>query len=286
MSFSTDDWPKNVAILGVGLLGGSVGMSIKRARPRTEVIGFSRTQEKRDLAVSTGAVDRCARTVEDTCAGADVIVVACTVDHIADLAIQAAASSPEHCLITDVGSTKETIVTDVEKDSLAKSKFVAAHPIAGSEKTGSGNARADLFDNKTIVLTPSESTATKRTQQAESFWRLTNGQIVVLSPSQHDTYLASVSHVPHLLSALICRLMPSEAKSLVGSGWRDMTRVAAGDPAMWAAICKENRQAICSQLSAAADELSSLCELLQQHDDHGLLEWLQTAKDIKDNVSE
>ncbi len=122
------------------------------------------------------------------------------------------------------------------------------------------------------------------TEKAERFWHLTGGQIVTLSPSDHDAHLAAVSHVPHLMSAAVCRLMPNQAKSLVGSGWRDITRVAAGDPTLWTAICRENREAIIAELARLSDDVRTLQQLLEAADDGALHQWLAEAKDRKDGV--
>lgn len=267
------------------MLGGSVGMAIKRASKTTEIVGFSRTENKRELAIQHQAVDRTADSIEAACAGADVVVVASLVDHIAPMAITAAAATPEQCLITDVGSTKATIVQAVGQDNTAAKKFVAAHPIAGSEKTGVENATASLFDEKVVVLTPSEQADCELTEKAERFWQRTGGRIVRLSPTDHDAYLAACSHVPHLVSAAVSRLLPPQARTLVGSGWRDITRVAAGDPALWTAICRENRQAICQELENLSADLLKLAVLLDQADDQRLFHWLAEAKQNKEDAS-
>lgn len=279
-----ENWPRQVTVLGVGLLGGSVGMAIKRRCPGSTVVGYSRTEAKRELAVRHRAVDRTADSIEAACAGADVVVVASLVDHIAPMAIKAAGATDDDCLITDVGSTKATIVDAVDKDEPTSGKFLAAHPIAGSEKTGVVNATASLFDDKVIVLTPAEQSSPELVSRARRFWELTGGTIVQLSPRDHDAYLAAVSHVPHLMSAAVSRLLPRDAGSLVGSGWRDITRVAAGDPDLWTSICRENRQAICRELARVAGDIQSLQQLLESEDDEALKQWLTKAKAIKDDV--
>jgi prephenate dehydrogenase len=283
-SFPSDDWPGRVSILGVGLLGGSVGLALQQRSPSTEVVGYSRTAAKRQLAIRCGAVDRTAESIEAACDGADVVVVAATVDHIAPLVIEAASATADDCLITDVGSTKATIVDAVAGNPVASEKFLAAHPIAGSEKTGVEHARGSLFEGKVIVLTPGDRSSPALTQKAERFWGLLGGQLVTLTPSDHDAHLAAVSHVPHLMSAAVSRLMPNQAKSLVGSGWRDITRVAAGDPALWTAICRENRQAIIAELARLSADVCTLQRLLEAAEDDALHHWLAEAKDRKDGV--
>ncbi|MGB7347532.1 MAG: prephenate dehydrogenase/arogenate dehydrogenase family protein [Pirellulaceae bacterium] len=267
---------QRIAILGVGLLGGSVALSLRRRLPNIEIIGFSRSEAKRQRTIELGVIDSAADSVPAACDGCDVVVVAAPVDRIAEMATIAAASAPKNCLITDVGSTKETIVAAVSLPN-----FVAAHPIAGSEKTGAENAKADLFDGKVIVITPSEKTDPMSLRQCDDFWRLTGGRTVQLSPAAHDAYLAAVSHVPHLMSSIIARLMPPAARELVGSGWRDMTRVASGDPTLWTAICRENRNMILDQLDLLSTDVARLREMLVDADEEGLQGWLAEAQTIK-----
>jgi prephenate dehydrogenase len=276
------DWPRRVAILGVGLLGGSVALSARRARKGTVWLGLARSPEKRERLQRSGIVDVAADSVEATVAGCDVVVVASPVDQIAALVLEAAVHCPAECLITDVGSTKGRIVAAVAADPLARGKFLAAHPIAGSEKTGAEHASPTLFDGKLIVLTPGESTDPKLLAKATHFWQLTGGRTKSMSAAAHDAHLAAVSHVPHLVSALVAKLTRPEARSLVGSGWEDITRVAAGDPSLWTAICQENRQAIGRELARYAEELSRLCRILDTEDDERLWSWLAEAKRVKE----
>jgi prephenate dehydrogenase len=271
-------------VLGVGLLGGSVGLALRRRLPEVEIVGTSRSASRRQLAVACGAAHHAVDSIRDACQDADVVVVASPVDRIAEMVIEAAENTSADCLITDVGSTKAGIVAAITAHPLASKKFIAAHPIAGSEKTGVQHASESLFDGRVIVLTPSGGEAATGIERAERFWALTGGQTVLMSPQQHDTHLASVSHVPHLVSALVARLASPPARRLIGSGWRDITRVAAGDPGMWTAITIENRAAISAELQRFAQQLDELRELIDSASDEDLLRWLEQAKEIKDET--
>lgn len=284
MQQSPEPWPRRVAVLGVGLLGGSVGLALRRQLPDVEIVGTSRNASRRDLAVACGAVQHAVDSIHEACQGADVVVVASPVDRIADMAIEAAQHSPADCLITDVGSTKAGIVEAVNRHALARTKFVAAHPIAGSEKTGVQHASDSLFEGRVIVVTPAGDESEESIERAERFWALTGGQTLRMSPQQHDTHLASVSHVPHLVSALVARLPSPPARRLIGSGWRDITRVAAGDPSMWTAITSENRAAISGELRRFAEEVDGLRQLIDSASDEDLFRWLEEAKEIKDET--
>ncbi len=324
-----ESWPRRIAILGVGLLGGSVALAIRRARPTVEIAGLVRSPQTRDRALACGAIDSAVGDLKDACRGCDVVVVATPVDQIAPLVIGAAAASPDGCLITDVGSTKAGIVNAVLSDPAAAKKFVAAHPIAGGEKSGVEHASATLFDGKLVVITPSHPNATARpgiltendggaeaegvtelgaertrgrahakgrcaegqehrdvADRAEAFWRLTGARTAWMSPDEHDAHLASTSHVPHLVAAALATLVTAESKSLVGAGWLDATRIAAGDPVLWTAIVNENRSAILSQLERFRGNVDELVRRIAAGDDEQLTAWLAEAKRVRDQAGE
>lgn len=275
---------RRVAILGVGLLGGSVARSIRREHPDVQLIGLVRDRSKGDTLVASGLINQFADSVVEVCRDCDVVVVATPVDRLADFVIQAAKHSPEDCLITDVGSTKAKIVDAVAADPIARQKFVAAHPIAGSEKSGAEFAKATLFDGKPVVLTPDSSTPANLLQRAIDFWTSVGGRCVVMSAADHDLHLASISHVPHLISALVAKMVQEPANKLVGSGWRDITRVAAGDPEMWTAICNANRNAILGELCRFSEHLEGLKSIIKSSDDDALCKWLAEAKASKKSI--
>ncbi len=282
---ANDDWPRRVAILGVGLLGGSVALSIRRVRPQTTFVGFARSEEKRQRLQQGGIVDCVADSIPHACRQCDAVVVAAPVDHIAAMVIEAAKACPDDCLITDVGSTKGEIVASVSAAPQAARKFIAAHPIAGSEKSGAEHASPTLFDGKLIVLTPLPPLDAALLDKADRFWRLTGGATREMPPAEHDAHLAAVSHVPHLVSALVARMADSEARPLVGSGWQDITRVAAGDPTLWTAICQENRPAILEELCRFSTELDRLCRIIDDEEYTTLKSWLAEAKQVKEQTN-
>jgi len=277
-------WPSRIAIVGVGLLGASVAKSIRRQIADLSVVGVVRDPSKRQSLIDSGIIDSATDSLSDACRDADVVIVATPVDRIADFVRRAANDSPSDCLITDVGSTKQGIVSAVGEDALATKKFVAAHPIAGSEKTGADHATETLFDGKVTILTPSEKTPPEWVGKAETFWQLTGCRTSRLRPDEHDLVMAAVSHVPHLASSAVARLVDESSADFVGSGWCDITRVAAGDPGLWLAICQENRTAIEQQLAKFADSINACRRMLIENDDAALLRWLEEAKTVRDNI--
>lgn len=276
-----ESWPQRVAILGVGLLGGSVALALRRRGGEVTIVGTARRQSKCDQLMRAGIVDSATTSLERACAEADVIVAAGPVDTIAATVIEAARCSADDALLTDVGSTKAQIAAAVGAAPSAARKFVPAHPIAGSEKTGFQHASAELFDGKVIVLTPTPQVDPEQVVAANRFWGLTGGVLQTLSPADHDAHLAAVSHVPHLISALVARLATPVARGLAGSGWEDITRVAAGDPRMWTAICQQNREAIEGELQRFDQQLQMLRQTLQSADGRRIERWLAEAQRIK-----
>ena len=277
-------WLNRVAILGVGMLGGSVGMSLRRRG--IQVRGYSRRESSCRQAVDAGAIDQGFTDIRSACRGCEVVVIASPVDKIPELAARADQALDGDALITDVGSTKARIIQEIESLSpSASQKFVAAHPIAGSEKTGVENSRGSLLDGKIVIVTPRDNTPDALLSRSKVFWRQTGSQIVSMTPQEHDQRLAAVSHVPHLVSSLLASLLDDESMPLVGSGWKDMTRVASGDPMMWTAICAHNRDAILSQIDRLSDELLRLKEKVADDETTALTRWLQAAKERKDQLS-
>lgn len=276
--------PNRVAILGVGLLGGSFGLAIRRKYPLSRVVGCSRSSSSRDMALHRGAVDEATDDARSACRDADLVVVATPVDRIAEMVIVAAEASRPDALVTDLGSTKAEIVKAVEADWLARSKFIGAHPIAGGEKTGAEHAREDLFRGRPVVLTPTPNTAPERLARSVEIWQELGGHVMVMSPEDHDRNLASTSHVPHLVASMLAGLLPDEARGLVGSGWLDTTRIASGDPEMWAAICLANRLAISHVLDQAIGSLRRFQEAVLSGDRDELFRLLESAKRMRDEA--
>ncbi|WP_246112665.1 prephenate dehydrogenase [Allorhodopirellula solitaria] len=276
---------RTVAVIGLGLLGGSVAKSLRRsvgeASPR--VIGWGRRPETREFAINHDLVDAVSDDFVEASRLADLVVIATPVDRIAQYAIEVAKECP-NVLITDVGSTKRGIVDAVAAAPRAATRFVAAHPIAGSEKTGIEFARDDLFDQKSIVITPSGHEVAGAVDAVDQFWRSTGGRTRRLSPQQHDEMMAVTSHAPHLISAMVARQVPDEAIALVGRGWLDTTRIAAGDEGLWTSIVTENRAAILAAMQAAAQDLSRLVEIIETADDEALTEYLRAARQQRESA--
>ncbi len=283
------EWLRRVTVIGVGLLGGSVGKAMRRRG--VFVTGFFRRSETGKLAVEAGAVDQSTTDLQTACAESDVVVIASPVDKIAGLAVQASRYLPPGALITDVGSTKAKIIDELSMLCRTASKsFVAAHPIAGSTATGVQHSDTTLFDGKTIIITPPDSTKgdvqpapdAALVSRAQAFWQQTGGRVFSMSPIEHDQRLAMVSHVPHLVASVLASLADQQSVELSGTGWESMTHLASGDPEMWTAICEHNRPAILQELDRLVSGIDELRNKIAAGDSAELVKWLAMAKAMKD----
>lgn len=276
--------PRRAAVIGIGLLGGSVALMLRRAFPELEIVGCARRSATLEMALRTGAATEITADPQAACKGADLIIISTPVTSIADQVIAAAAVCDEDALITDVGSTKAQIVQQVEADARAAAKFVGSHPIAGGEKTGPQHARADLFVGRRVVLTPTDATPARQCERARELWQAGGAEVLCMSPAEHDKFLAATSHLPHLVAAALVSIIPREALPLVGSGWRDATRIAAGCPEMWAAICRENSAAIETQLRQMNRSLETLATAIGDGDFAAVERLLREASELRQSV--
>ena len=277
-----------LAIYGVGLLGGSIGLAAKARGIARRVIGIGRSAERLAEAVRRGAVDQATTRLEEGCAEADWIVLASSVSHIVELLPRVAAVCKPAAVVTDVGSTKATIVQQAARAfPPAGPVFVGSHPMAGSERSGVANASADLFESACCIVTSTPQTPEEAAQRVEQFWRALGGRVVRLDPARHDRLVSLISHLPHMAAVgvlLAGAALDEDAEilaTLLGNGFRDSTRVAAGPPELWRDICLENREAIADDLARLAEQLSQLAGQIRGGQAERLLEQLQRARDFR-----
>lgn len=273
-----------VSIVGVGLIGGSIGLALRRRELARRVVGIGRRPQSLDTALRLGAITEQTTDLADGVADADLIVVATPVNLIAEHVRQAVAACPAAALITDAGSTKGEIVAELAASLPATARFMGSHPIAGGEKQGPAEARADLLDGRVVIVTPTATTAADVRTAIETFWKSLGATVACLTPNEHDKLLAAASHVPHLVSALLAGATPTAALPFVGSGFRDTTRVAAGDPELWTQILLANRDQVLSALSPVEAALSRMRQALEQTDAVALRQILTEAKNNRDAV--
>jgi prephenate dehydrogenase len=262
---------RRLAIVGVGLLGGSVAKAARARGIAQEIVGVGRDVGRLDAARRDGAADRVTTDLADGVRDADVVVLGAPVVTLLSL-LEAVASvvSPE-TIVTDVGSTKGAIVAAAERLRRVRPlRFVGSHPMAGSEKSGYAHARTDLFDGATVIVTPTETSEPTAVKTVTALWEaLGAGRVVTLDPDAHDRAVAAISHLPHLVAfALVDAVERFEpgAFDVAARGFRDTTRIAAADPTMWEEIFLANRTAIAAGLEQFRDSLSDLARLVADGD--------------------
>lgn len=260
-----------LAIVGVGLIGGSAALALRRAGQTGEIIGVGRDSESLKQAVELGVIDQ-ATSLEEAVRDADIILLATPVGQIPGLMRQLDGIAPSHTVITDAGSTKGDVVAAARQNLPSRlSRFVPAHPIAGAEKSGVTAARAELFSGKNVVLTPLDETDDDATRKAAAFWQACGANLAEMSVEEHDRIFAAVSHLPHLLAfALVDDIArrPNAEKILgfAAGGFRDFSRIASSSPEMWRDISLANREALLGEIDAYQAELALVRKMLADGD--------------------
>jgi cyclohexadieny/prephenate dehydrogenase len=270
-----------LTVVGVGLIGGSVGLAARRRGVAGRVLGVSRPAESLGRAWSVGAIDEGFVDAAPAVAEADLVVVCTPVDHVAAEVLAAAPHGRPTTLFTDVGSTKAVIVRAVD-GRLPRGAFVGSHPLAGSEKRGLEHADADLFQDRVAVVTPTPSTDPAAVQRVAEFWQALGANVVLMSPEEHDRAVALTSHLPHLVAAALAGILPPDQHHLAATGFRDTTRVAAGDPSVWTGIFRQNRSAVLAALDRLGERLLLFRRALEADDSGTLDHLLGQAKKVRD----
>ena len=277
----------SVAIYGVGLIGGAIGLRLRQRGLAGEVVGVGRSEESLARAQAAGAVDRTTTDVAEGVREADVVVMATPVSRVVEHLIRVAEACENPRLLTDAGSTKGEICSRIEQrlppDCTA---FVGSHPLAGSHQTGVLAATADLFEGRVVVVTPTESTPKEVVAEADAFWDCLGARVVHMSPEEHDRTLAATSHLPHLIASALAASTREEDLPLTATGWADTTRVAAGDPGLWTDIFAQNRTAMLKSLAVFQEMLETLRGTIEQSSWEELKDRLEQAKRIRDAVGD
>jgi prephenate dehydrogenase len=274
-----------LAVIGVGLIGGSFALALKQAKKASHVVGVGRSTQNLELARSRGIIDSIATSAAAGARGADLVLVAAPV---AQFAAIFAELKETDALITDGGSTKRDVVA-AAREALGKriARFVPAHPVAGAEKSGAAAASAELFRNRRVVLTPLAENARADVDEVQALWEATGARITRLAPDEHDTVLAAVSHLPHVLAYALVhdiarRKNAEQLFSYAAGGFRDFTRIASSHPEMWRDICVANRDRILDELKRYQAKLSEMEKLLRAADGDALEKLFAEARDARD----
>jgi prephenate dehydrogenase len=281
---SKPHWPV-VTIVGVGLIGGSIGLALLARKLAARVIGVGRSAASLADAKRLGAVTETTTDLAKAAAAADVVVIATGVASIPSLLDAADAAVRPGTLLTDAGSTKASIVAGWEKRRRSRrGRFVGGHPIAGSHRRGPAAAAADLFTGRVTVVTPGRVTPAADVEDVGAFWAALGATVFTMPPREHDRLLAATSHAPHVLASALAAATPPEARPLTAGGWRDTTRIAAGDPDLWADILLDNAPAVAKALSRIAGATEKMLAALEKEDRPRLVALLRAAKEARDAV--
>ena len=271
-----------VAIVGVGLIGGSIGLALRQRNLAQAVVGIGHRQVSLRVARRVGAITQTTVDLSKGVVDADLVIVCTPVGMIVDQVREAAKTAREGTLFTDAGSTKEAIVAALDSGLPRNCRFLGGHPIAGSEKSGASAANADLFDGKVCVLTPTKNTRAEDFDLLESFWQRQGSIVIRLAPQDHDRGLAVTSHVPHVAAAALANALPESLFRLAGSGIIDSTRLAAGDPSLWRQILIQNRGNVLNALEQYGGQLSAFHAAIRDRNEAELERLLATAKKNRD----
>lgn len=267
-----------VAIVGVGLIGGSIGLALRARGLASRVLGVGRNVQRLERARQAGAIDLAVTSLAEGVREAQVIVICTPVNRIPQDACQAAAAARADALITDAGSTKRRIVESVEADASAAGRFVGAHPIAGSEQSGPDHARADLFADRVCVLTPTPRTSRAHLARAGEFWTALGCRLLEMNPAEHDEVLAYTSHLPHALAAALASSIPADWLALAAGAFRDGTRVAAADTDLWTAVFRDNRGPLLRALGALEERVATFKYAVMTDDEDSIRRWWDEAR--------
>lgn len=273
---------KKVVVIGTGVLGGSIGLAVKAVDERIIVVGIGRRKSTLERAIQAGAIDEMTLDTSSGVSQADIVILATPISAYEKHLLDMQDALPRKAVVTDVGSTKE-IVVKLAQGILGKAgPFVGSHPMAGSERRGVDFARADLFVGATCIVTPTESTRSQCLKTVVKFWKMLGAKVVGMSPREHDKAVAYVSHLPHILAALIVTCQSRKHIRLAGKGFLDTTRIASGSPEMWREIILTNRKAILSAIDQADEQLMLLRDLIETGDEQGIEQYLAQAKARRD----
>ena len=276
--------PAKISVLAPGLIGGSVALACARAFPEAAL--FVGSRKKESLAPIQKALPK-AQTGTDLsgAAGSDLVILGAPASVLPELVRQLLPHLSAATLVTDVASVKVSVEKNLAPLLQGRARWIGSHPMAGSENSGFSAARADLFQNASIILTPTSSTPESTTRDATDFWRKLGGRVILLNAAEHDRQVARVSHLPHAVAAALVRAAGEKGLPLAGPGYRDSTRVAAGPSALWAEILLGNRDEVLAGLKDLQHGLQQLGAALEQRESAALAKFLDEAARIRRNLS-
>ena len=279
---------RKITIVGVGLLGGSIGLAARKFRIADEIAGYVRREKTAAECEKAGATDYATTDLAAAVSNSDLVILCTPLAQMRPLVEQFRPALKRGAIVTDVGSVKADVVRELES-LVAKmgAHFVGSHPMAGGEKTGVAAAREDLFENAVCVLTPTPRSHAGAIRKLERFWKSLGARVLKMPPEQHDLFVSRTSHLPHVIAAALANLVlgpgqPKGQAQLCANGFRDMTRIASGSPEMWRDIALANRKHLAGSVSAFISELQQFQKTLKAANTETIEQFFETAKGRRD----
>ncbi|AEJ02588.1 Prephenate dehydrogenase [Nitrosomonas sp. Is79A3] len=280
-----------LVIIGVGLIGGSFALALRKAGLVKHIVGIGRSQQNMQCAVECGVIDEIAADMASALHQADLLLLAMPVGQTAHIMERIAPHLQANTIITDAGSTKQDVIAAARHHLPMQNRhhFVPGHPIAGTEQSGAQAAQADLYRNKHVILTPLPETSIDAVDRISELWQACGAQVSLMPAHEHDQVLAATSHLPHILAFAMMNHLhhstsnPENLLRFAGSGFRDFTRIASSSPEMWRDICLANRDALLKQIDMYQNELNALQEILKNNDGEALEKTFSLARSIREN---
>lgn len=277
---------KEIAIVGVGLIGGSLGLAIKKRKLARSIVGIGRKRSSIRAAMRCGAIDAGTRDLKSAVSDADLVIIATPVCSIPRIAKKIVGHLKDGAILTDVGSTKGHIVKEIERTLPEGVSFVGSHPLAGSEKRGVNFAGANLFNGSTVIMTKTKKTKASSLKALSQFWKsLGVARVEIKSPEEHDRIVAEISHLPHLVAAALINSVSAKSLKFASSGFKDVTRIAASDPELWQDICVTNKKEILESLVKFERSLFRLKAFVRKASEKNLHSEFAKSKRIRERLS-
>ena len=282
---------EKVCIVGLGLIGGSIGLAIKRLNISNQITGYARSNSTLERAIELGLVDSVKHNLKDAVNNSDLVILATPLSTFRELVEEMSPFLKKGCIITDTGSAKLTVIEDL-KDILPNGvEFVPGHPIAGTEESGPDAGFAELFDNRWCILTPTEDNSSNAVDLVKDFWESIGSKVEIMDPMHHDKVLAITSHIPHLIAFNIvgtannlANVTEKEVVKYSAGGFRDFTRIAASDPKMWSDIFTYNSDAVLEMLDLFSNDLAKLKAAVIKKDSDLLFSNFEKTREVRKNI--
>ncbi|MDD3158724.1 MAG: prephenate dehydrogenase/arogenate dehydrogenase family protein [Anaeromusa sp.] len=279
---------KRVAILGLGLIGGSLGMALRNSGADVFVHGFDKAEAARQLALERGAADICFATAVEAVAQADIVILATPVLQMASLMAEIAEKLPAGCVVSDVGSTKSAVSEALEALLPEHCSYIGGHPMAGGERSGMKAAQKNLFQGQWYLLLPGKRASEAQVEMLRTLLLPLGAKVAVMHPQEHDQWAAVISHIPHVTAAALVHLLAraelGDARvQMAGGGFRDTTRIASSDADMWADICISNAAQIHRQIGKLQDILAECAQAVEAGDRQKLHAYFLQARTFRES---